>query len=111
MEAGYKFWIEESGKKIFGNGPMELLIETDKLGSLRKASIQMNMSYSKAWNIIKLLEESTGHDILEKRIGGQQGGGSTLTDEAREIISCYSKFRKEAEEAVKEAFERNFGNI
>lgn len=108
MEAGYKFWIEENGKKIFGTGPMELLIETDKLGSLRKASIQMNMSYSKAWNIIKLLEESLGHDILEKRIGGQQGGGSTLTDEARELVVCYSKFKSEAEEAVKAAYERNF---
>lgn len=108
MEAGFKFWIEEKGKKIFGNGPMELLIETDKLGSLRKASIQMNMSYSKAWNIIKLLEESLGHDILEKRIGGQQGGGSTLTDEARSLIVCYTKFKREAEEAVKAAYERNF---
>lgn len=111
MEPGYKFWIEENGHKVFGNGPMELLIETDKLGSLRKAAIQMNMSYSKAWNIIKLLEESIGHDVLEKRIGGQQGGGSNLTDEARNIISSYSSFRKEAEEAVREAFYRNFNNL
>lgn len=35
--------------KCFGPGICSLLEEVDKCGSLRKAAIDMNMSYSKAW--------------------------------------------------------------
>lgn len=108
MNFGYKLWLEESNKKIFGQGPMELLKKIDELGSLRKAAIYMNMSYSKAWNLVKELEESLSLEILEKKIGGQQGGGSSLTEEARSLIYTYSKFLEEADQKLNEVFKKHF---
>jgi len=111
MKFGYKLWLEESNKKIFGQGPMELLKKIDELGSLRKASIHMNMSYSKAWNLIKDLEDSLSLEILDKKIGGQQGGGSSLTEEARNLIDAYSNFSEEADRNLSEIFEKYFNAI
>lgn len=111
MKFGYKLWLEESDKKIFGRGPMELLKKIDELGSLRKASIHMNMSYSKAWNLIKDLEESLSLEILEKKIGGQQGGGSSLTEEARALIDTYSNFLEEVDSSLNKIFEKHFSKI
>ena len=111
MDFGYKLWLEEEDKKIFGRGPMELLKKIDELGSLRKASIHMNMSYSKAWNLIKDLEDSLSLEILEKKIGGQQGGGSSLTQDARNLIDSYSKFSQEADKSIRLIFEKYFKDM
>lgn len=111
MEFGYKLWLEKSDKKIFGQGPMELLKKIDELGSLRKASIEMNMSYSKAWNLINDLEESLSLEILQKKIGGQQGGGSSLTKEARDLIEAYSSFLDDVDKSLKDIFDKHFNQI
>ena len=60
--------------KCFGPGICSLLEEVDKCGSLRKAAIDMNMSYSKAWKIVKQCEENLGFKLLISTTGGKSGG-------------------------------------
>ena len=38
--------------KVFGPGIAELLERVDRLHSLRQATMEMGMAYSKAWSII-----------------------------------------------------------
>ena len=55
MKLNYSIWIEtDQGEKFFGRGPYQLLYRVNQLGSLNKASKEMNMSYSKAMNIMFL---------------------------------------------------------
>lgn len=108
MELGWKVWLKSDEKKIFGRGPRNLLIKVEEFGSLRKAAASMNMSYSKAWNIISNLEKNLEFEILNKYVGGIDGGGSTLTDEARELIKKYDEFERDVEENVKKIYGKYF---
>ncbi len=84
-----------SGERSFGPGVAELLEKVDALHSLRKATAQMNMSYSKAWHIISNAEQAFGFPLLLTTIGGRDGGGAVLTDDARRVLACYRTLQSE----------------
>ena len=78
--------------KCFGPGIAELLEYVDKLHSLRQATIQMNMAYSKAWHMLKTTEVNLGFKLLSSMTGGKGGGGATLTEKGRLFLSSYRAF-------------------
>jgi len=102
MEYKFRLWLTNGNKKVFGEGPVELLRKVDELGSLRQAAMAMDMSYSKAWKIIKTIEEEFKIPILERYIGGAKGGGSTITKEARELINKYHELKEDVENRIEE---------
>lgn len=70
----------------FGKGLVELCNQVKEKGSLNKAALEMGMSYSKAWHIIRNAEEILGVNLLQRN-GAK---GSTVTKEAQELISSYN---------------------
>jgi len=108
VEYGFKIWLTKNHKKVFGEGPLELLRKVEELGSLRQAAISMDMSYSKAWKIIKNIETELNIPVLERHIGGKHGGGSTITEEARDLISKYERFKVNLEEIIDREVKRYF---
>jgi molybdate transport system regulatory protein len=110
MKAAYKIWIDHNGK-AFGDGPYEILKGVEKTGSLHKVADQMGMSYSKAWNLMREIEQRLGFPLLERRVGGQFGGGSRITPRAKELMLCYGRFRKEAEEAIERIYQKQFVSL
>jgi molybdate transport system regulatory protein len=98
----------DRGGKAFGEGPYELLRRVETTGSLHKAAAQMGMAYSKAWKLIRMIEERLGFGILEREVGGRSGGGSRITPQGKDFMSCYAKLREEAQEAVKRIFKKRF---
>ena len=108
MNVGWKIFLKENDVKIFGKGPKTLLLKIDELGSLRKAAGSMNLSYTKAWNMVLNLEKGLGIKVIEKQIGGKDGGGSTLTEEARVLIQKFEEFEIEIEESIIELFNKKF---
>ena len=87
-------WIESNGERFFGPGPVELLERIEKTGSINQAARQMEMSYKKAWEIINSLNTSTDNPFVVTQTGGTSGGGSTITVEARKMISRYRQLRE-----------------
>ncbi len=79
-------------EKCFGPGVAELLERVDRLHSLRKATIEMDMAYSKAWKIVKIAEENLGFSLLRSVTGGKGGGGADLTEEGRRFLTAYRRF-------------------
>ena len=65
--------------KAFGPGAASLLEGIERFGSLRKSAADMSMSYSKAWTMIKNCERELEISLLNKKIGGKNGGGAELT--------------------------------
>ncbi|MCC5910122.1 MAG: LysR family transcriptional regulator [Clostridiaceae bacterium] len=110
MEYKFRFWLTKENRKVFGEGPLKLLKKVEELGSLRQAAISMEMSYSKAWKIIKNIEEELQTPILERSIGGKKGGGSTITKEARDFIHKYEIFKSNIEAKIEEEIQNFFKN-
>ncbi len=100
LKLNYKIWIEKEGEKVFGDGPLDILHRVERTGSLRQAAEEIKMSYSQAWNLIKVLEERLGFKLLERKIGGESGGGSQLTEQARDLMMKFEIFRDKAQESL-----------
>lgn len=111
MELGVEFRIMKDGEKVFGRGPLILLETVDKLGSLNKASNELNMSYSKAWSIINRAETLLGYSLMITHTGGIDGGGSTLTPKAKLLIENYKNFCKESEESLEALYKKHFKDM
>jgi molybdate transport repressor ModE-like protein len=95
MRIDTKIYINDnSNNALLGRGPVELLESIDKMGSVRKAAISMNMSYSKAHKMIKNIEMKFGKEVFRKSIGGSCGGGTVLTDYGKKLVSDYKKLEK-----------------
>ena len=76
--------------KCFGPGR-----RVEKHRSLRAAAASMGMAYSKAWSILKSCEEHLGFKLLNSTVGGKNGGGATLTDNAVTMLAAYDEYCEE----------------
>ncbi|NMB35409.1 MAG: LysR family transcriptional regulator [Firmicutes bacterium] len=105
-----KIWLEIGGQKVFGDGPCDILKRIKNSGSLRMAAKEINMSYSQAWQLMKNLEKKLGFPLLIKKVGGEFGGGSSLTPEGEKLVKQFEQFREEADGMLNELFKKYFGN-
>ena len=108
LKLRYKLWIEKDGEKVFGDGPLDILHRVERTGSLRQAAAEINMSYSQAWNLMKDLEKRLGSNLLKRKVGGEKGGGSEITEEARELMMKFKMFRKRADQSLYSLYKKIF---
>lgn len=94
--------------KCFGPGIAALLHRVDEYSSLRSAAASMGMAYSKAWTILKSCEEHLGFKLLNSTVGGKNGGGATLTDDAQRMLTAYDEYCKELEEYADDLLDKKF---
>jgi len=86
-------WLESNGKRFFGPGPVELLEYIELTGSINQAAKKMGMSYKKAWELVNNLNSITNRPLVVTTTGGEKGGGSAISDEARELITYHRELR------------------
>ncbi len=106
-----KIWLESDGQKVFGDGPCDILQRVERTGSLRQTAAEINMSYSQAWKLIKMIENNLGFPVLEKQVGGPGGGHSKLTGQAARLTLAYEQFRQEAEANLEELFDKYLAGV
>ncbi len=111
MRLRVKIWLEQDGGKAFGDGAADLLRRVEQVGSLRQAAVQIGMSYSQAWRLVRGLEERLGFQLLAAVAGGAAGGGSRLTERGLLWLTTYEAFRRETQAYVVGVFERHFGAL
>lgn len=105
MRAATKItFFDDSGEKFFGEGPARLLHAIEAHGSLRAASMSMNMAYTKALKLMKKAEETLGYPLISRSTGGKYGGGSTLTAEGKEWLTRYEAYRDTCIQANRELY-------
>jgi molybdate transport system regulatory protein len=107
LKLRYKIWLEKNREKVFGDGPLDILHRVEKTGSLRQAAEEINMSYSQAWNLMKDLEKRLGFNLLNRCVGGVKGGGSEITEEARELMMKFEIFER-AEQSLHSLYREIF---
>ena len=108
MEIRSKLWLEIDGKPVFGRGSRFLLEAIYRHGSINQAAKGISISYRKAWGYIKAMEERLGFKLVERQTGGKNGGGATLTREARVFLKKYAELEMGIKEIVDERFRKIF---
>ena len=68
------------------------------------------MAYSKAWKMLRVAEKEWGFLLTDRETGGRDGGGSTLTPQAKELMEAYLSFRRDAEAELDRLFETYFSD-
>ena len=82
---------------------MELISIT---GSMRSACQAMHISYTKAWKKMRQVEEKFHTHILQRNVGGTEGGSTRLTDTGMCLLENYDRMMKELEMISKELFQK-----
>ena len=78
-----------------GPGKIELLARVQETGSLLEAAKAMDMSYMRAWLLVKTMNRCFTDPVVELTRGGKAGGGAVLTETGQRVLSLY----RELEEA------------
>jgi len=109
MEIKAKFWIENKGEVVTGGGKIALLLAVDRLGSIQRAAEEFGMSYRHAWGTIKKIEQRAGFRILDKRIGGRDGGAQ-LTPKGKAFVVTTDGLFKDLQTIVGKRFRQKLRN-
>ncbi len=94
--------------KLFDKNGALLLHMIEYTGTVKEACQKMQISYSKAWGILSTLEENLGFALVDRRPGGESGGGSQLTPEGRDLLNRYERFAAKVKEFADEYFDECF---
>ena len=66
--------------------------------SLQKGAARAGLSYSNAWLTLNRMEEALGCRLVERKLGGATGGGSSLTADGRNWIERYRRLERRLNE-------------
>lgn len=93
-----------SGRRFaFGPGKAELLARIEATGSISEAAKTMEMSYMRAWQIVKSLDTAFAEPLVLKSRGGKTKGGATLSDTGREVLRLYRDMEASAQSACEKS--------
>ena len=92
--------LEGPGGLLAGANRIELLEAIDREGSITRAAKAVPMSYKAAWDAIDAMNNLSDRALVERRIGGRQGGGTRLTDAGRQLIGVYRALEREQQNAL-----------
>jgi molybdate transport system regulatory protein len=86
-----RLWVERHGERVLGPGRFELLGLIDRHQSISAAAKRMNMSYRRAWGLVRSINEAAGVPLVKLTTGGVHGGGAELTPRGKQAIALYEK--------------------
>jgi len=88
----YKIWLESDGRFILGRGGARILKAIEEERSISRAAGKLGMSYRYVWGYIERINRALGMPIIETFRGGRRGGGgATLTELGRDLLSEYMR--------------------
>ncbi len=108
----YRIWLKTVNEEgIMGEGCIGLLKDIKKSGSLKLAADKQEMSYRKAWGIIRNSEGILGFKLVDKQRGGKDGGHSCLTSEGEDLVMAFDELKSEINESIKKITKKFFNKI
>jgi molybdate transport system regulatory protein len=95
------------GKDIaLGPGKMELLALLVETESLSESARRMNMSYMRAWKLVKTMEKCFREPVVMAERGGKSGGGMKVTETGRRALALYQEMEDNALKSTEVPWQR-----
>ncbi len=96
-----RLWIESEQDRFLGPGRVELMEKIIELGSIAKAAAAMQMSYKKAWDLVKSMNTQAKQAFVITQTGGKKGGGAIVTEEGKKAMQAYQDLQQRFQEFLK----------
>lgn len=85
---------------MLGPGKATLLAGIEETGSIAAAGRRMGMSYKRAWYLVDTLNGYFREPLVSASKGGRAGGGATLTETGRSVLTLYRSLQRHADASV-----------
>lgn len=108
----FKVWLsKKSGDEVICPEFFDLMNEIKSSGSIVAAANHMNISFRKAWDMIKATEEQLNVQLIKRTRGGKSGGKSELTEDGEKLIQAFKELNDEFNKAIYQITKKFFGSI
>ena len=102
----FRLRIYRDDSIAIGPGKVALLEAVAQTGSISAAARQIGMSYRRAWFLVDEMNAALKQPAVASAIGGEHGGGSTLTDAGEALVTLYRRIEATAKQACAGDIER-----
>ena len=85
---------------VLGPGKADLLEQIRETGSIAKAAARMEMSYMRAWTLVRTMNTCFREPLVVTARGGKAQGGSHLTETGRRALELYRQMEQRARRAA-----------
>ena len=92
--------VDEEGTIVMGPGKADLLEAIRRSGSIRAAAEELDMSYMRAWTLVKTMNAAFRSPLVEKERGGAAQGGAQLTERGHKVLELYRVMEEKARRAI-----------
>jgi molybdate transport system regulatory protein len=106
-----KIWLERDGRVALSAWRIALLEAIQNTGSLAAGAALLGVPYRTAWYKLREIEDQLGLRLLDTHSGGQDGGYTTLTPEAIDIVQRFHRASRGVDDLVRERFESEFPEL
>lgn len=85
-----KHYVRRGRAYVFGPGKAELLEHIRDTGSIAEAAKKMEMSYMRAWQLVKGMNKGWREPLVTTARGGSKRGGTAVTETGLEVLRLYN---------------------
>lgn len=98
-----RLWVEANGRPAVNEDAAALLEQIGTCGSLSEAARRLGFSYRRAWMLIDGVNRQWPRPLVRSAAGGKQGGGATLTELGRHVLTTYRSLLLQLEHLLADA--------
>jgi molybdate transport system regulatory protein len=98
--------VGENGTIVMGPGKADLLEAIGRTGSIRAAAGELEMSYMRAWTLVRTMNAAFRSPLVEKERGGAEQGGAQLTPRGETVLRLYRQMEQKAARATTREWEK-----
>jgi molybdate transport system regulatory protein len=90
---------------VLGPGKADLLQAIAETGSIRAAAEELEMSYMRAWTLVRTMNAAFRSPLVEKERGGGAHGGATLTSRGERVLRLYRAMETKALRSIERVWD------
>jgi molybdate transport system regulatory protein len=98
-------WVDVRNAPAITEAGADLLEQIEASGSLSEAARRLRFSYRRAWLLLDAMNRRWPSPLARTAVGGQRGGGATLTPRGRAVLSAYRDLQVQLETLLDHATE------
>ena len=91
-----RFRVVRNETIAFGPGKADLVDAIARTGSIADAAKSLDMSYMRAWKLVRTMNEAFREPVIEATRGGKERGGAAVTDFGRRVLALYRRMEEKA---------------